>query len=61
MGFFGKILQATALTIALPVNMVKDAITMGGALNDQDEPYTVQNVKEVGKKLADAYDELGDL
>lgn len=40
MGFFGKLIKATVQTVLVPVNVVKDVVTMGGVLTDKEEPYT---------------------
>lgn len=34
-------------TITAPIAVIKDVATLGGAITDQDEPYTVQKVKQI--------------
>lgn len=46
---FGKLLQVATDVITLPVSLGVDVVTMGGALVDRDEPYTVSKVKRLGK------------
>lgn len=47
MGFF-KMLGVLAIdTITAPIAVIKDVATLGGAITDQDEPYTVQKVKQI--------------
>lgn len=42
------------VAIETPVAIVADHVTLGGALTDKDEPYTVSAVKKVIKNLNDA-------
>lgn len=58
MGFFGKLLKATIETVTLPIDVAKDVISMGGVIDDQDQPYTVQRLKKIKGDLEDAADEL---
>lgn len=46
---FGKILSAAVDVVTLPVSVAVDAVTLGGALLDRDEPYTVSKVKRLCK------------
>ena len=46
---FGKLLQVATDVVTLPVSLGVDVVTMGGALVDRDEPYTVSKVKRLGK------------
>lgn len=58
MGFFGKIAQIAVKTVTLPIEVVKDIVTLGGTMDDQDEPHTIQALKEIVKKTGEAYDSL---
>lgn len=49
-----NLLKATVGIVKLPVDIAADVVTMGGALTDKKEPYTVKNVKQVMKNLDDA-------
>lgn len=51
MGFFSSFIKTTLDVVVLPIEMVKDVVTMGGALTDEDEPYTVQRLKQANKDL----------
>ena len=53
---FGKLLEAAIKTVTLPVAVVADVVTMGGALNDRDKPYTIQQLESI----KDDIDEIGD-
>ena len=46
--------KAIVNTITIPVAVVADVITLGGALSDKDIPYTATQVKEMYKNLTDA-------
>lgn len=37
--------------ITLPVDVVKDVVTLGGALDDKDETYTGKKLKKIAKKI----------
>lgn len=61
MGLFGKLLKTTIDIASLPVDVVKDTVTMGGALNDEDEPYTIQKLKRLGGDGEEIRDEADRL
>ena len=44
------------VVVETPIAVVKDVVTMGGALTDEDEPYTAQSLKKVVKNVSDATD-----
>ncbi|WP_267550351.1 hypothetical protein [Rhizobium rhizogenes] len=49
---FDRLLKAATDVVTLPVAIVADAVTLGGALMDRPEPYTVSKVKRLGKEAA---------
>ena len=53
---FGKLLEAVVKTAVLPVSVVADVVTVGGAITDKDEPYTVTAIKDIAEDI----DEIGD-
>ncbi len=53
---FGSLLKAAVGVVVTPVAVVADVVTMGGALSDKDEPYTVTNCKKVYENLENAVD-----
>jgi hypothetical protein len=53
---FGKLLEAVVKTVVLPVSIVADVVTIGGAITDKDESYTVTAIKDIAKDS----DEIGD-
>ncbi|MEY2117093.1 hypothetical protein [Rhodanobacter sp. FW106-PBR-R2A-1-13] len=47
---------AIGLAIETPLALVKDVATLGGAITDRKEPYTVKSLKRVMKNVHDAAD-----
>jgi hypothetical protein len=60
MGFFSSLTKMTMTLIETPVAVVKDVATLGGALTDQDTPYTAQKLEEVAENWKDAKDSLDE-
>lgn len=50
-GLFEKIVDVAIDTALLPVDVAKDAVTMGGSLVDEETPYTIQKLGKITKKL----------
>lgn len=55
-GMLTSALKAAAAVVDVPVSIAADVVTLGGALNDKETPYTadavsrfVENVKDVAK------------
>lgn len=61
MSIFGKLLKTTFDVATLPVDMAKDFMTLGGAVQDRPRTYTGDKLREIGKDLEDVSDELGKL
>ena len=61
MGLFGKLLKTTIDIATIPIDIVKDVATLGGALTDQDKPYTAQKFARLGDDLEEVRDEVDDL
>jgi hypothetical protein len=54
---FGDLLKAVVgVVVETPVALVADVITMGGALSDQDKPYTAQALEKVMDNVTKATD-----
>lgn len=60
MGFFSSLTKAALNVVVTPIDMVKDVATLGGALTDQKEPYTVSRLKQADKDLNKAIKSLDD-
>jgi hypothetical protein len=61
MGLLGKLLKTTINIATLPVSMVKDVATMGGALTDKEQSYTNRKLKKINKDTAELMNEIDDL
>lgn len=44
---FDNLLKAAVGVATSPVDVAADIVTMGGALTDRDEPYTVTKAKSI--------------
>lgn len=51
---FGSLLKAAVGVAVSPVKLAADVVTLGGALNDRKEPYTVETFREVFQNLENA-------
>jgi len=61
MGLFDAIKNvgsAAVKTAVLPVSVAADIATLGGLSVDRDESFTASNLKGVGRKLSEAYDDV---
>ena len=53
-GMLESLAKAAVAVVTVPVAVVADAVTLGGALNDRDEPYTSEAVSDFVDNLKDA-------
>jgi hypothetical protein len=60
MGFFSSLTKMTMNIIETPIAVAKDVATLGGALTDQDTPYTAQKLEDIAEDWQDAKDSLDD-
>lgn len=60
MGFFGKLTKLALDVIETPIAVIKDVATLGGALTDKDEPYTLKKLKDIGNDYEEMKDSLDD-
>jgi len=56
MSLLGKLLKTTIDVVTIPIDIVKDTVTMGGILTDEDHPYIINKVE----KICDDVDEISD-
>jgi hypothetical protein len=56
--FLGGLLKAVIDTASLPVQIVKDVATLGGACLGEQETYTGKKLREIGKDIEEAKDDL---
>lgn len=60
MGMLGKLIGAVIDTALVPVELAKDVVTLGGAMTEEDEPYTLTRLKRVVRKVDRAADDAAD-
>lgn len=53
-GMIESLAKAAVGVVTVPVAVVADAVTLGGALTDKDQPYTADAVGDVVQNLKDA-------
>lgn len=46
--------KAVVGTVTLPINILTDVATLGGALTDKDKPYTAEALSQILTNLEDA-------
>ena len=55
-GMLESLAKAAVSVVTVPVSVVADVVTLGGSLNDQDEPYTAKALGDLIDNLSDAVD-----
>ena len=60
MSVFGKLAAASLDVLVTPVEIVKDVVTLGGAVLGHNETYTGKRLREAGEHFQAAIDELAD-
>ena len=53
-GFIESLAKAATAVVTVPVAVVADVVTLGGALTDKDKPYTAEAVSDLVDNLKDA-------
>lgn len=62
MSIFGKLLKTTIDVVSLPVSVVIDVVTMGGAVTDKDgNTYTGDKVRDLINDVSEIKDECDKL
>ena len=54
---FGSLLSAAVRTVATPVYVAADVVTLGGSLTDRDVPYTASNISKILDDIDDSMDD----
>ncbi|WP_157796372.1 hypothetical protein [Brucella intermedia] len=57
---FDRLIRIATDTVTLPVSVAVDAVTLGGALVDREEPYTVTKLKRVAKDAGEIVEKLAE-
>lgn len=53
-GLIEDLAKAAVGVVKLPLDVAADALTLGGALTDQDKPYTAEGISDVMQNLKNA-------
>lgn len=60
MSIFGKLVAATIRTATLPLSIVADVATLGGAAIGREETYTGNKVRRIIDDVEEAADEASE-
>ena len=55
-GFIESLAKAATAVVTVPVGVVADVVTLGGALTDKEKPYTAEAVSDLVQNLKNAAD-----
>lgn len=55
-GILESVTKAALGVVFSPVSIAADIVTMGGALIDRDEPYTISSMRDILSNLGNAVD-----
>lgn len=61
MGLFSSLVDAATSVVAVPVAVVKDAVTLGGLATGQRETYTEKQARKAAEAVEEVADEIEDL
>jgi hypothetical protein len=61
MSIFGSLLKTAVDVVTLPIDIVKDAATLGGTLEGKTETYTGKKLKRLDDDIESISDEAGKL
>jgi hypothetical protein len=53
-GMLESLVKAATAVVTVPVSVVADVVTLGGALTDKEKPYTAEAVSDLVQNLKDA-------
>jgi len=58
MGLFGKLIKLSLDVVETPIAVVKDVVTLGGAINDKNQPYTLDKIEDISDNYQKIKNEL---
>lgn len=61
MSLLGTLLKTTIHAATLPIDIVKDVVTMGGVLTDDSEPATVKKASQLMDDIEEIEDDVSTL
>jgi hypothetical protein len=53
---FGSLLKAALAPVDIAVGVAADVVTLGGAITDQDKPYTAQAAERLMDNVEDVFE-----
>lgn len=53
-GMLTSVVKAAASVVEIPVAVVADVVTLGGSMNDKDQPYTATAVEHLVENVQNA-------
>jgi hypothetical protein len=53
MKLFGQIVRTLVNVVELPVEVIKDAVTLGGVVTEQDKSYTRQQLEKIAEDASE--------
>lgn len=60
MGFLSKFVKSVVSVAVTPVDLVVDAVTLGGALDGRKETHTQERLRKAKEALDESIEDLGD-
>jgi len=58
MGIFMKLVKGAVDTVSLPVDVARDVVSLGGALDEKKDSYTEDRLRKIKEDAEKAYKEL---
>ena len=55
---FDRLFRIATDVVTAPVAVAADVVTLGGMVNERDEPYTVAKARRIGSDTAKVIDKL---
>lgn len=56
LGMLGSLAKAAVSVVEIPVAVAADVVTLGGSINDKDQPYTATAVEHLVENVQNAAD-----
>lgn len=53
MKLFGQLVRTVVNVATLPIEVVKDVVTLGGVVTEQRKPYTLQQLEKIKDEAGD--------
>jgi hypothetical protein len=53
MSIFSALVKITVDVVTLPIDVIKDVVTLGGVSTDQKKPYTLQKLDQIKEDADD--------